>query len=221
MSNPVLAKVLALIEPACVHAGLELVDVRFVMEYGSSVLRVCVDRPQAGELVTDAAPDEIERVDLSAIEAMSRELSALLDVNDIIPHAYALEVSSPGIERPLRTAAHFARYAGAEVKIVLETPIIQANGIDRRNFRGLLHGIAGEPPNQRVLVDVDGQRFELPLAGIDSAKIVPDWDAVMQGRLGVRPAPPAGTDRRPSKQPKPGKAKGPTGPRGGDSTPGA
>lgn len=201
MSNPVIAKVIALIEPACVHAGLELVDVRFVMEHGGWVLRVCIDRPQPDDLDVDAAPDQIDRVDLATIEAMSRELSALLDVNDPITQAYSLEVSSPGIDRPLRTAAHFARYAGAEIKLQLSTPIMQASGIERRNFRGMLRGIV----DGRVQMDVDGQRFELPLADVDSAKIVPDWDAVMQGRRGVQPAPPPGTDRRPGKPAKPGK----------------
>jgi len=113
---------------------------------------------------------DYQPVDLSACEQMSRELSAVLDVEDPIPQAYSLEVSSPGIDRPLRTAAHFQHFTGSEAKIALAVP--QEN---RRNFKGVLRGV----DDDRVVIDVDGQTFKLPIADIDSAKLVPNWDEVM------------------------------------------
>jgi ribosome maturation factor RimP len=200
MRSPVIDKAITIIEPACTHADLELVDVRFVMEPGGWVLRVCIDRPLPppadgagpGDLL-DGLPED--RVDLGTIERMSRELSALLDVNDPIAQAYSLEVSSPGIERPLRTATHFHRFAGAEVKVTLAVPLQLAAGGERRNFRGILQGI--DASTGVVTVIVDGTPFALPLADIDSARIVPDWDAVMAGRRSVRPAGQAGAAKAP------------------------
>jgi ribosome maturation factor RimP len=175
-------RLLSLIEPVCLDAGCELVDVRLVMEQGGWVLRVCIDRPLPDD--ADLSQVHEERVDLAECERMSRLLSAVLDVEDPVPQAYNLEVSSPGIDRPLRTAAHFTRYAGAEAKIQLDTPVATPSGGERRNFRGVLRGVRDD----RVLIDVDGQRFELPLPDIDTARLVPDWDDVMRGGSGVVPA---------------------------------
>jgi ribosome maturation factor RimP len=107
---------------------------------------------------------------------MSRELSAVLDVDDPIAQAYSLEISSPGIDRPLRTAAHFAHFTGSEAKIALVLPLHTEAG-ERRNFRGILRG--ADPTTGRVTIECDGHTFTLPIADIDSAKLVPDWDAVM------------------------------------------
>jgi ribosome maturation factor RimP len=179
--NPIVNKVIAIIEPACIAAGYELVDVRFVAEQGGWVLRVCIDLPPdqapapfgSAPLRGDLAQDR--QVDLKDCERMSRELSALLDVEDPIPQAYNLEVSSPGIDRPLRTAAHFARFAGAEAKIHLAVPLVTPTG-ERRNFKGVLRGVEDD----RVVIDVDGQTFRLPIADVDTARLVPDWDEVMR-----------------------------------------
>ncbi len=120
---------------------------------------------------------------------MSRELSAVLDVEDPIPQNYNLEVSSPGIERPLRTAAHFAYFAGSEARITLAVPLVVATPAgddaakpqERRNFRGMLRGVDAD----RIIIECDGKTFQLPLADIDTAKLVADWDAVMHGKSGV------------------------------------
>jgi len=172
---------MSIVEPVCVAAGYEMVDLRFLLEQGGWVLRVCVDLPSI-EPWAEHDPSEVasDRVDLADCENMSRELSAVLDVNDPIPQAYSLEVSSPGIDRPLRTAAHFAHFAGSEAKIQLDAPLHTATG-ERRNFRGTLRGVFDD----KVRIEVDGQMFELPIAEIEHAKLVPDWDAVMKGRSGV------------------------------------
>ena len=80
----------------------------------------------------------------------------------------------------MRTAAHFTHFAGSEAKIQLAIPM-QLEATERRNFKGILRGMHGE----LVAIEVDGQTFELPLADIDHAKLVPDWDAVMRGQSGV------------------------------------
>lgn len=177
--NPQHQRLISIIEPVCQSAGFELVELRFVLEQGGWVLRVCVDLP----LDPAVPPSEIpsDRVDLEDCENLSRELSAVLDVDDPIPQAYSLEVGSPGIDRPLRTADHFAYFAGSEVKIQLAVPLHTESGSERRNFRGILRGVEGD----QVQIDVDGQRFALPIDDIDQAKLIPDWDAVLKGRSGV------------------------------------
>jgi len=188
--NPLYQRLITIIEPVLEAAGFELVDVRFLLEQGGWVLRVQVDIPL--HEVTDLTEVPSDRVDLHDCENISRELSAVLDVEDPIPQAYHLEVSSPGIDRPLRTAAHFARFAGSEAKIQLAVPL-HLEGGERRNFKGVLKGVIDD----KVEIVCDGQAFQLSIADIDHAKLVPDWDAVMHGKSGV------GTDRSDARQPKP------------------
>jgi ribosome maturation factor RimP len=185
--NPQTQKLISIIEPVLVAAGYELVDVRFLLEQGGWTLRVCVDLP----IDESVDPSEVptDRVDLSDCEEISRELSAVLDVDDPIPQAYNLEVSSPGIDRPLRTAKHFEYFKGSEAKVSLAMGLQTPSG-ERKNFKGMLLGVVGD----KVAMSVDGQRFELPIDDIDTAKLVPDWDAVMAGKSGVG-----------AKQPKPHK----------------
>jgi ribosome maturation factor RimP len=200
MSRPLQQRLISIVEPVCVAAGYELVDLRFLLDQGGWVLRVCVDLPFDDSVdVTEVRED---RVDLTDCENLSRELSAVLDVDDPIPQAYSLEVGSPGIDRPLRTAGHFARFAGSEAKIQmaigLSTPSIPGaaapptgeagrvpprSGTERRNFRGILRGLGTGADT--VAIDVDGQTFELKIEDIEQAKLVPDWDEVMRGKSGV------------------------------------
>jgi ribosome maturation factor RimP len=182
--DPIRQRVLDIASPVCTAAGYELVDVRFKSEPGGWILRIYIDVPPAeGSTVNLAAVPE-ELVDLNACEQMSRELSAVLDVADPVPHAYSLEVSSPGIDRPLRTAAHFRRYVGADVRVMMAIPLGE-----RRNFRGRLTAFETDASGDLAVVDVDGQSYRLPIGDIDTARIVPDWDAVLKGGSGVGPAP--------------------------------
>lgn len=176
--NPLHQRLIRIIEPVLQGAGFELVDVRFLLEQGGWVLRVQVDVPL--HEVTDLTQVPSDRVDLEDCENISRELSAVLDVEDPIPQAYHLEISSPGIDRPLRTPAHFAHFTGSEAKIQLAIPLQTATG-ERRNFKGVLQGVA----DGKVSIACDGQTFSLPIDDIDHAKLVPDWDAVMHGRSGI------------------------------------
>jgi ribosome maturation factor RimP len=174
---PLQQRLISIVEPVCIAAGYELVDLRFVLEQGGWTLRVAVDLPLDQHTDIDQVPSD--RVDLEDCEQLSRELSAVLDVDDPIPQAFNLEVSSPGIDRPLRTAAHFAHFAGSEAKIQLAVPLHLPTG-ERRNFKGILRGIDGTD----VRIECDGTEFRLPIDDIEHAKLVPDWDAVMKGKSG-------------------------------------
>lgn len=197
---PLQQRLISIVEPVCQAAGFELVDLRFVLEQGGWTLRVAVDLP----LDASTDPHEVpsDRVDLEDCENLSRELSAVLDVEDPIPQAFNLEVSSPGVDRPLRTADHYRYFAGSEAKIQLHMPMQLPTG-ERRNFKGILHGVE----DGQVVIVCDGTTFRLPIDDIDHAKLVPDWDAVMKGKSGVgRPEPkPIKPGHRPSGRSKPGK----------------
>ena len=179
--NPQQTRLISIVEPVCKASGYDLVDLRFLLDQGGWVLRVAIDRPLDEN--TDPTQVSEDRVDLSACAAMSRELSAVLDVEDPIPQAYSLEVSSPGIDRSLRTPHHFRHFTGSDAKISLAVPLATPSG-ERKNFRGTLKGISDD---HKVAIEVDGEVFHLPIDDIDTAKLVPDWDAVMAGKSGVGP----------------------------------
>jgi ribosome maturation factor RimP len=143
---------LNMLEPAVAALGYELVELEFHPQGRGSVLRLYIDQPDGVTL------DDCERV--------SRQVSALLDVEDPIPGAYSLEVSSPGLDRPLRKLSDFQRFAGQRAKLELTLPI---DG--RRRFTGVLAGVEGE----HVLMDVDGTQFRLPYAQMGKAHLVPEF----------------------------------------------
>lgn len=170
--------IVARVAPALAELGLECLGVEWSAGHGGGLLRVYIDA------LADAG-DATRVVGVDDCEAASREISALLDVDDPIPGHYVLEVSSPGIERPLFTAAQFARFIGDEAKVTLKLP---RDG--RRRLRGRIAAVSGAV----VGLDVDGARMEIAEGEIESAHLVPDWDA-----LGYTP------------KPKPGKASKPKG----------
>jgi ribosome maturation factor RimP len=151
-----------LAEPHVVGAGLELVELEFGREPSGWVVRLYIDRPQGVE------PPAATPVSFEDCERVSRDISAALDVADLIPHAYRLEVSSPGIDRPLRRVRDFQRFAGQKVKV---RTIDAVSG--RRNFSGTIRGVQGD----LVEVECDGQTYQLPVDAIARAHLVPDWDA--------------------------------------------
>jgi ribosome maturation factor RimP len=210
--NPLQQRLISIVEPVCNAAGFELIDLRYVLEQGGWTLRVAVDLPLDAH--TDPHQVPSDRVDLEDCENLSRELSAVLDVEDPIPQAFSLEVSSPGIDRPLRTPAHYAYFAGSEAKIQLGAPLALPGG-ERRNFKGTLQGFVAATTvasaaggEGKVVILCDGVTYELALEDIEHAKLVPDWDAVMRGGSGAgSPLPkPKKPGQRPSqrKQPRDG-----------------
>jgi ribosome maturation factor RimP len=153
-----------LAEPHIVGAGVELVELDFNREAEGWVLRVYIDRPwREGE-----PPESGVGISFEDCERVSRDLSAALDVADAITHAYRLEVSSPGIDRPLRRARDFQRFAGRNVKVRTGDMV---DG--RRNFSGTIRGAQGDV----VEVECDGRSYQLPVNTIARAHLVPDWEA--------------------------------------------
>jgi ribosome maturation factor RimP len=173
--------------PPIQGAGLELVELSWNREPEGWVLRVFIDRPEGPKLPGAAASEaqvfEPMYVSHEDCERVSRDLSATLDVADSIHHAYRLEVSSPGIDRPLRRERDFARFVGQKAKIRTTDPVE-----GRRNFSGVLKGAQ----DGQVQIDCEGRSYQLPIAIIVRANLIPDWDAEFHRRDGADPTQPKG-----------------------------
>jgi ribosome maturation factor RimP len=141
-----------LAEPVLKEHGMELVMVEFVHEHGTWVLRFFLDKP--GGITLDNCAE------------LSNHLGRMLDATNIIPQSYSLEVSSPGIYRPLRKLQDFERFKGERVDINLFAPL---DG--RRHFKGTIEGV-GEGHVQ--VKDSSQQLFTLPFSGISKAKLDPE-----------------------------------------------
>ena len=142
-----------LFEPVIDSMGYELVGVEYVGSDANYVMRVYIDHAK-GITVDDCA-------------RVSHQLTALLEVEDPLTEAYDLEVSSPGLERPLFKQADFERFKGQRIRIKMA---VAQNG--RKNYRGLLHGI-NEQGN--IDIEVDNEHFELPFADIKRANLLADF----------------------------------------------
>jgi len=152
----VMGQVAAVARPLAEAEGLELVAVEYQREAGGWVLRVYLDTPGG--------------VTLEDCQRVSEQLGDLLDVEDLVDHAYTLEVSSPGLDRPLVAEADFARFAGRTIRLQTEAPVE-----GQRRFRGRLLGIAGGT----VRLEVDGGRqVAIPHAAIERARLVVEWEGV-------------------------------------------
>ena len=143
----------ALLAPVVEALGYQCWGIEFISQGRHSLLRVYIDNPD-GILIDDC-------------EKVSRQISGVLDVEDPISGEYTLEVSSPGMDRPLFTLAQFAAHAGEQVKIRLRSPYE-----GRRNFQGVLRGVE----EQDVVVQVDEHEYLLPIDSIDKANIIPRFD---------------------------------------------
>ena len=132
--------------------GYELVGVEFSQGGGRTVLRVYIDH-ERGITLDDCA-------------AVSHQLSGVLDVEDPIAGNYELEVSSPGLDRPLFEAAHYERFRGHRARIRLA-----AKMEGQRNFEGVLAGVA----DGCILLEVGDEIRKLPLDGVESARLVPEF----------------------------------------------
>ena len=150
-------ELITLLEPAVEGLGYELSDLELKLGGRDGVIRVFIDKP-------GSAGDNPDRVGLDDCEAVSRQISAVLDVEDPIPGHYVLEVSSPGLDRRLTKVEHFRRFTGEDVRIKLRFPVE-----GRRNFRGAIRAV----DDDNVEVEVDGQSHRLPIATIASARLVP------------------------------------------------
>lgn len=140
-----------LLEPTIERLGYELADLEVRLGGRDGVLRVFIDHPDGIGL------DDCEKVSLA--------VSALLDVEDPLPGHYNLEVSSPGLDRKLTKAKHFQRFKGETLKVSMRFPI---DG--RKRFRGTL--VSSDDEN--IVMEVDGVSYSLPIATIDTARLVPE-----------------------------------------------
>lgn len=149
----VVARVRLLAEPILADLGLELVEVEFRREAQGWVLRVYMDRPGG--------------VTLQDCQRVSEELGDHLDVEDVIDHPYHLEVSSPGLDRPLTRDADFLTFAGKSARITTREAVA-----GQKNFRGLLAGLEAGT----VLLDLpDGRRVAIPRGLIARARLQPEY----------------------------------------------
>jgi len=148
------AGLIELIEPVIEHMGYELIGIEHVSAGYAQTLRVYIDS-QAGITIEDC-------------ESVSRQLGALMDVEEPMRGQYTLEVSSPGMDRLLTKPEHFVRFVGEKAKLRLHSPM---GG--QRNLSGYICGIEGDELSIELL---DGKSVKVPLDGIDKARLVPQYD---------------------------------------------
>jgi ribosome maturation factor RimP len=174
-------EIAALLVPTVQSLGLELLGAEYLPSPGGALLRLYID------VAADAGDDRM--VGIEDCEAVSREVSAQLDVADPISGHYTLEVSSPGVDRPLFTAAQFARFAGETAKLTLKLP---QDG--RRRLQGAILRVDGDS----IVFGVDDGEIAVASDNIEKARLVPDWVALGFGPAKDR----SGRDARPGKQKK-------------------
>ena len=140
------------IEPAVTSLGYELVGIEYLSQGRRSLLRIYIDH-EAG-------------INLDDCQRVSHQVSGVLDVEDVVHGQYSLEVSSPGLDRPLFTMEQFKRFLGSEVKLRLTVAV---NG--RRKFTGILRSV----DDANVLLQVDEEQVSLPFSDIEKANLVPNY----------------------------------------------
>ena len=149
LAESITKKVVDLIEPVLQDMDIEIVDVEYLRERGRWVLRLFIDK-EVGVSLDDCV-------------AVNREIGDLIDVKDIVPNQYVLEVSSPGVNRPLKKVKDFFLAVGKKVKVRTYEPIG-----DQRNFIGILEEFKG---NSLYLL-IDGKEISISLKEIKSANLV-------------------------------------------------
>ena len=147
--SDILRRIESIVEPTITGMGFELV--RVSMSRGGAILQIMIE------------PADGRPMDVEDCATLSRALSAVLDVEDPISSAYTLEVSSPGIDRPLTRPKDYARWAGHLARVELVQPI---DG--RRRFKGTLVGLEGDTLKLKL---EDGQEANVPLAAVSRAKL--------------------------------------------------
>ncbi|MHB8421015.1 MAG: ribosome maturation factor RimP [Myxococcales bacterium] len=172
IKESVVERVRQIAEPLATSMGYEVVEVEYVREQGW-VLRLFIDR--AGDRTAGPTAEKAGGVTLDDCTSFSHALGPALDVEDFIGSGYALEVSSPGLERPLRRPEDFRRFAGKRAKVKTFAPLRAAEDLpDRKSFSGTLLGVT---PDQQVELEVEGRRCRIPLAAIAKAHLVHDFSA--------------------------------------------
>jgi ribosome maturation factor RimP len=165
-------EIVQLLTPVIADLGFECLGIEYVPSRGNTLLRIYIDVAE-------------RPITLDDCEAVSREVSATLDVNDPITGRYTLEISSPGLERPLFTPAQFARFIGQQAKLALNLPVQ-----GRKRLLGSILGVEGEA----ITIEQDGAAITVAHDNIQKARLVPDLAA-----LGLMPEPKKGGKKPPGK----------------------
>jgi ribosome maturation factor RimP len=151
-----LEQIRAIAERVAAARGLEVWDIQSRRESGGHVVRVFIDRPGPS-----ATPDD--SVSIEDCEQVNREIGTILDVEDPLPFTYTLEVSSPGLDRPLRKLDDYRRFAGRLAKVVVSEPVD-----NQKAFEGRLSGVDGDVV---VLEAQNGRRHKLPMRLITRGRL--------------------------------------------------
>jgi ribosome maturation factor RimP len=152
-----------LVSPALAQLGYELIEREYVQDGGHWVLRLFIDKSD-GITVGDCAQ-------------ASRGIQDLIEVEGLIPDNYRLEISSPGIERPIRRRVDFEKLSGSTVKLKTLNPV---DG--RSNYRGTLEGLDGD----EIVMAVDGIRYRVPYKELARARVIPDEPIKCNGKKSVQ-----------------------------------
>jgi ribosome maturation factor RimP len=153
--------------------GLEVLDIEFLGGGKARMLRVFLDKPAAGN-------DPIAGVTHEDCANFSREFGTILDVEDVMPGSYTLEVSSPGMDRKLVKAADFKRFTGSRVKLTTRQPVE-----NNRHFEGRLEGFqdgrltldlsVASHKSRKKMGDAAGTKIEIEFANVEKANLVPEF----------------------------------------------
>ncbi len=174
-------KVRAVVEPILAAHNVDFVEISWVTDLGSRSLRVTIERAGVGPTLEEQLLVGFG-VSLEDCVEVSRDISAALDLADVIPHAYNLEVSSPGLDRPLRHVADFIRFQGQLAKLKLRTPASDG----QRVLRGRIEAVVDESSEDtgrtgsngassesaRITMLVDGKRLDVLYGNVDAANLV-------------------------------------------------
>lgn len=152
MSNEI-EKVLSLGEPLARSMGYEILKAELASEHGERIIRIYLDKPAPGVTIDDC-------------EQFSKALSTILDVEGNLPGRYNLEISSPGLNRPLPTARHFTEQLGNIIQVHTEEEVE-----GRKNFKGELLRVVEEVPNPVIEMWIDGKKYQVPLSAIKKANL--------------------------------------------------
>jgi ribosome maturation factor RimP len=146
----ILERVRELAEPIIKELNLDLVDIEYLPQRGRGIVRITIDKDNGGVTLDDCTK-------------VNREVGYILEIKDLFFHPYQLEVSSPGLERPLKTLGDFEKFLGRKVSLKTSDPL---NG--KKNFKGTLRQVQ----NGTVRLEMDGGLWEIPFGLVRHAKLV-------------------------------------------------
>jgi ribosome maturation factor RimP len=169
-------------ERVAASSGLEIVEIEFLGGGKARMLRVFLDKPAAAAVAENDPPAGVtEGVTHEDCANFSREFGTILDVEDVMPGSYTLEVSSPGLDRKLIKAADFTRFAGSRVKLSTRQPVGASNN---RHFEGRLESFTdgrltldlsvASHKSRKKMGAAAGEKIEIEFANVEKANLVPE-----------------------------------------------